>query len=62
VLDVNLANVSTVALVVLQADATSPTFARTKALTKTFSVMMLMRHPLITHTAAFQVQIGPVLR
>ena len=50
------------ALVVLQADATNPTLARTKAPTKTFSVMMLMRHLLIAHTATFQVRIGPALR
>jgi hypothetical protein len=43
VLDVNLANVSSVALDVLQAETTSPTLARTNAPTRPFNVMMRMR-------------------
>jgi hypothetical protein len=43
VLDVNLANVSTVALDVLQAETTSPTLARTNAPAKLFNVMIFMK-------------------
>jgi len=42
VLDVNLANVSSVALDVLHAEITSPALARTNAPTRPFNVMILM--------------------
>src|SRR6185295_12440566 len=47
VLDVNLANVSTVALVVLQADTTNPVLARTNTPTRLLIVMLRMRQILL---------------
>src|SRR4029077_7655900 len=43
VLDVNFANVSTVAFVVLQAETTSTVLARTTTLTSPFNVIVRMR-------------------
>jgi hypothetical protein len=55
VLDVNLANVSTVALDVLQAEKTSPTLARTNAHTRPLNVMMFMRQsPLCLNPAHYE--------
>src|SRR6185503_13836404 len=49
VLDVNLANVSTVAFVVLHADSTSSALARTNTPTRPFNVLVFMAQPSLMH-------------